>query len=258
MNKPQIILIIFGVLLIVGLYSLPRVVVENETESEIEAHNFTVTPADAAAIASLNQLLNTENSEKNTIFADSLARYYLKYGFTDSAYVVVQDFMLGDSSLNALKLSGNLLYTLYERSSSPEEMAQLGKRAGEVLSEVLENEPENLAIKTRLAMTMVTSTSPMAGIQMLREVLDADPDNREAILNLGLLSIRSSQYDRGIERFQTLVEMNEEDYEAMLFLGVCYMETQKMDSASIWFEKIVAAENADPALQSAAAEYLQN
>lgn len=257
MNKPQIVLAVAGIVLVIILFKLPRVVIENERESEVEAHDFTVSDADAEAIASLNQQLNTENSGKSLIFADSLARYYLKYGFADSAYNVVSKHLLRDSSLNALRLSGSLLYTLFERSSTAADMAEKGMAARKVLQQWVDQEPDNLSAKTKLAMTLVTTERPMVGIQMLREVLDEDPDNREAILNLGLLSIRSGQYERGAERFSELIRMNDSDYEAMLFLGVCQLETTN-DSASYWFEKIIAAEGADPALQAAAREYLQN
>ena len=258
MNKPQIVLAVAGVLLVILLFRLPRVVVENETESEVEAHDFTVSERDAEAISSLNNQLSSDNSSNSIIFADSLARLYLKYGFADSAYSVVSNFMLEDSSLNALRLSGKLLYTLYERSATAEDMAKRGIQARQVLEKWLEKDPGNLSAKTKLAVTMVTTERPMVGIQMLREVLDEDPYYREAILNLGLLSIRSGQYEKGIGRFSRLIRMNNQDHEAMLFLGVCYLETSKTDSANYWLEKIVASEAADPALQAAAKEYLQN
>jgi Flp pilus assembly protein TadD len=92
---------------------------------------------------------------------------------------------------------------------------------------------------------------------MLREVLDQNPDNREAIINLGLLSIRSGQFGRGVERFKDALRIDSTDHEAMLFLGVCYQELQQADSATYWFEKITVAEDADPAIQAAAVEYLE-
>ena len=47
------------------------------------------------------------------------------------------------------------------------------------------------------------------------------------------------------------------DFEAILYLGVCLLETEEILRANKLFEKIVEAEDADPALKVAAREYLQ-
>ena len=44
----------------------------------------------------------------------------------------------------------------------------------------------------------------------------------------------------------------------MLYMGVCLLEINKLEKSSELFTRIVAAENVDPALKSAAAEYLEN
>jgi hypothetical protein len=44
----------------------------------------------------------------------------------------------------------------------------------------------------------------------------------------------------------------------MLYMGVCLLEINKPNESSELFTRIVAAEDADPALKSAAAEYLEN
>jgi thioredoxin-like negative regulator of GroEL len=61
-----------------------------------------------------------------------------------------------------------------------------------------------------------------------------------------------------LKRFEKLLTLKEDDYEAMLYMGVCLLEINKPEESSELFTKIVAAENADPALKSAAAEYLEN
>ena len=72
------------------------------------------------------------------------------------------------------------------------------------------------------------------------------------------MSIQSGQYERGIERFEKLLALKEDDYEAMLYMGVCLLEINKLKKSSELFTRIVAAENVDPALKSAAAKYLEN
>ncbi len=258
MTKSQILLVTGGIILVIVLYRLPRVVVENEADADIESHEFSVSPEDEAAIASLREELRKENLENYANFADSLARYYLKYGLADSAASISKRSLQRDSSLQNLKKAGVILYTVFERTVPGDEAYAAAFEAREVLDRILESEPENLAAKTRLAMTLVVTENPMAGIAMLREVVETDPDNREAIINLGLLSIQSGQYDKGIERFEALLEKDTADFEAMLYLGVCYLEVALDDRATELFEKIAEAEDADPALKAAAAEYLRN
>ena len=258
MNKYLISLTIAGIAGVFFLYQLPRTAVKNEDESKIESHSFNMTNEDAAAITSLKEFTKGEISENYISFADSLARYYLKYGFLDSAKDVTMKFLLRDSSLQTQKKAAALLYASYERASNMKEAGEYALEARKVLTLITQREVDNLSAKTKLAMTLVTTENPMSGIMMLREVIEKDPENREALLSLGLLSIQSGQYDRGVERFEKLLTLKEDDYEAMLYMGVCLLEINKSEESSELFTKIVAAENADPALKSAAAEYLEN
>ena len=240
------------------LYQLPRTAVKNEVESSGESHSFNMSNEDAAAITSLKNFTKGEISENYINFADSLARYYLKYGFLDSAKNVTMKFLQKDSSLQTQKKAATLLYASYERASNIKEAAVYALEARKVLTLITQREVDNISAKTKLAMTLVITENPMSGIMLLREVLEKDPENREALLSLGLLSIQSGQYERGIERFEKLIALKEDDYEAMLYMGVCLLEINRPEESSELFTRIVAAEDADPALKSAAAEYLDN
>ena len=87
MKRYLISLTIVGMLAIFFLYRLPRTVVKNEGDSSIDSHSFNMTAPDALAITSLKNFIKGGISE-NYITGDSLARYYLKYGFLDSAKIV--------------------------------------------------------------------------------------------------------------------------------------------------------------------------
>ena len=259
MTRAQVILTTGAILLVIGLFQLPRVVVENELDAEVgESHGFDVSATDEEAIASLKSLIQAPDSENYVKFADSLARYYLKYGLIDSAASVSRTTLRRDSSLSNLKNVASVLYTVFERSPTPEGAELAGAEARRLLETIVDSEPENLSATTRLAMTLVVTENPMLGITLLRDVVARDPAFREAILNLGLLSMRSGQYDRGVARFDELVNRDSTDFEAMFYLGICYEELGRSPDASELFEKIAANENADPALQVAAREYLSN
>ncbi len=256
MKKPQILLSVFGIILILGLYQLPRVVVENDAETAVETHDFKITPDDAQAISSLKELIATSEKEKSSNFADSLAKYFLRYGMLDSASLVSEAMLERDSSLSTKEKAVEILYRIFERAGSSDEASLQAMRLRPLIESLLEVNPNDLSLKNKLAMTLVTTENPMSGIQVLREIVSTDPENREALINLGLLSIQSGQFGRAVERFEGLVAMDSLDFEAKLYLGVSYLETGREADARQMFTEVSNAESADPAVRQASREYL--
>ena len=257
MTRSQIILVVVAVVAIATIYQLPTSVVENESGITLDVHDMSVSDADASAIQSLRSKLVSDETENLSNFADSLARYYLKYGYLDSAISISRSYLVQEnSSLEMLRQAGEIAYATFERSQTSIEASERLSLVEGIYQRIIAEDPNDLKARTRLAMTLVTSQNPMAGITMLREVLEIDPNYREAILNLGLLSIRSGQYDRAIERFDKLIAMDDKDYEAMLYMGIALKE--KGDTvAATYFERIVETPEADPALVVTAQQYLQ-
>lgn len=258
MKRGQIILVVVSIILTVGLYQLPTVVVKNETDSSVEMHSMDVSDSDATAIQSLRSEISQAKNENLTNFADSLARYYLKYGYLDSAVQVAERYLIKEkSSLETLSNAGFIFYAAFERAQTSEEATRRIELANQAYQRIVDVNPDDLTAKTRLAMTLVTSQNPMVGITMLREVLEVDPEYREAILNLGLLSIRSGQYDKAVDRFEKLLEMDSLDYEAMLYNAVALQEIDNELSRE-YFERIAEAPGVDPAIVVTAQQYLEN
>ena len=245
-----------GVLLMLGLYQLPRVVVENDAETSVETHEFEITPDDAQAISSLKQLIAASEKEKSSSFADSLAKYFLRYGMLDSARLVSEAMLKRDSSLSTKEKAVEILYRIFERAGSGDEASMQAVRLRPLIESLLEADPEDLSLKNKLAMTLVTTENPMSGIMVLREIVAADPENREALINLGLLSIQSGQFARAVERFEDLVALDSSDFEAKLYLGVSYQETGRVAEAKQMFTEVSNADSADPAVRQASKEYL--
>ena len=124
------------------------------------------------------------------------------------------------------------------------------------LGEILENHPERLDLKTKIAMTYVSSQNPMQGILLLREVIESDPENEEALYNLGLLSRQSGQLDKAIERFSKIVSINPDHIQARFLLAVTYLDLGESNKAKEQFE-IVKRTNDDPAVQATVDSYLE-
>ncbi|ELR69824.1 TPR repeat protein [Fulvivirga imtechensis AK7] len=278
MLKTRIILLISAVVLVVLIFSLPKVVIDNDPDemasNTTEAEATDKSP-DAAAPAEDNvhdQQLSVEaqkeiqnlkekfaaskNIEKSVIFADSLAELYLSVNKYDSAAkfldIIAENSPGEDSWLRA----GNAYYEGFTYSMEPAKRTEMATKAREYFEKVLKDSPDRLDVKNKLAMTHLSSSSPMKGIMMLREILEQDPGNEKALFNLGALSMQSNQYDKAIERFSKLVELYPNNTQAHFFLAVSYMETGKKAAAKEHFE-IVKQLDDDPQLQATVDSYLE-
>lgn len=266
MLRTRIILIVVSVLLIAGLFWLPKAVVENENQLATTSTE-TVTkpdPHEAAPEELLHQIEELRNSyrtasesQKKAIFADSLASLYARASKFDSAgWYAEQAAKFFNNEKNWFK-AGDAYYQAYTFALDAEKQGQLAEKTREQFTKVLDLNPRNLDAKTKMAMTYLSSGSPMQGITMLREVLKDDPKNQLAMFNLGMLSIQSGQYDRAVERLTELVEINPAHIQGQLLLGIAYMNTGDKKKAKEQFEKVKKMDK-DPAVQATVDSYLKD
>lgn len=257
MSKSQLGLILGGITLVLILYQLPRVVVENDTlvEPETSSHTFAIPQEVRAQIDQLRiNWKNSEDTEKKFNFADSLATTYLNYQILDSALWFVEQLKTADSERWNWRVA-ELTFAAFQRAGNPEETKELGILAGEEIKNLLIEYPENSSLKNKLAMTLVVTENPMAGIQMLRDILANDPSNTETIRNLGILSIQSGQFDKAESRFRDLLKIDSTDEEAMFYMGMSQIEQGNQAGFAI-MQRLSSSEN--PAIKSLAIEYLEN
>ncbi len=277
MSKTKIIISAVAILLIIGIFLLPKVVVDNSADVEMTSsgeassgvtaqspevdamHNTTISPEDETLLNDLreNYKSNADN-EKSAIFADSLATVFKRYNKLDSAakyYAIAADKV---PSQEALLKAGDAYYEAYTYAVAPERSQQLGEKAREYYEIVLGREGGEalLNVKANLAMTYIASADPMKGIALLREILEKDPNHKGAIYNMGVLSIQSNQYDRAIERFEQLVGLDPENVQAQFYLGLSYFEAGRKTMAKKQFEKVKTLDS-DPEIQAAADGYLE-
>lgn len=259
MNRQQIVVVAMSVLVVVLLYQLPIGVVENEVATEVEPHDFSISDEDAQAFSSLKrQLKESAEIKKSVNFADSLAKLSLKYHLLDSAADYAQKILQLDTDQSSKLKAAMIYYQAFQVSGNQVQSVEMATKARKIFEETLESDPHNSLLKNKLAMTLMITENPMAGIQLLREVLAKDPNNREAILNLGLLAIRSGQYDRAEERFRSLLELDSTDTESMFYLGVACSESGKTEEGKQVLEKLMHQRNVDPALKVSVSSYLKD
>jgi hypothetical protein len=266
MLKTRIILIVASAIVIWLIFLLPKAVVENENQMAAPADSaaqtsgpHSVTSEDLVnSIKSLKiQYLESSSNEKNAIFADSLSGLYISAGQFDSAAWYAEKAATFFNTTESFLKAGDRYYDAYTFAMDKGKQNGLAEKTREWLGKVLSAEPKNLEVKTKIAMTYLSSDAPMQGISMLREVLAEDPKNEFALFNMGMLSIQSGQYDRAIERLEELVNINPVHVQGNLLLGVAYMNKGRKEKARAQFEKVKKLDN-DPAVQSTVDSYLKD
>jgi tetratricopeptide (TPR) repeat protein len=269
MVKTRIILIVVCAALVFLIFLLPKSVVENESEGNASGNatdsaaaiNTPHRPASETLTATITEIRRKWSQEgqtqKSSIFADSLRILYFQAGAFDSAAWFAESSATFLKSTDSYLKAGNAYYEAYTFAVEPEKQKMLAGKTREYLGKVVEQDPGNLEAKTRIAMTYVGSESPMQGIRMLREVLEADPRNEFALFNMGMLSIQSGQHDRAVERFTELVAINPRHLQGQLLLGVAYMNVGKKEEARKQFE-LVKTLDPDPSVQATADSYLND
>ncbi len=261
MNKQQIFLTIGGVALIVLLFQLPKVVVENDESAMSMEHEVEIDESTRQRIAELKlKLEESENSKISINFADSLAKEFLQFQLTDSATRYAEIILAEDTTVMARQLAALIYYQAYRIGSGRglgEKAVGYAAKARNLLTALVDEQPENSSLKNKLAMTLMASENPMQGVMMLREIVEAEPENRETILNLGVLAVQSGQYERAIDRFDKLLTLDSMDYEATFYKAVSLTESGEKEEGKELFESILNNQDADAATKAMASEYLK-
>lgn len=268
MLKTRLLLVAVCATLIWLLFLLPKAVVENESEmasttasgdtvsSHIESH--AETPQEVrAGIQSLRmQLAAGTEKEKNAIFADSLANLYRIANQFDSAAWFAEEASKFFNNATSWTKAGDDYYQAYTLALDQSKQKVYAAKTRELYGKVLKAQPDNLDVKTKMAMTYLASENPMQGITMLREVLARDPKNELALFNMGMLSIQSGQHARAIERLEELVKVNPDHLQGQLLLGIAWMRNGDKERARQQFEKVKQMDK-DPAVQATVDSYLK-
>jgi outer membrane protein len=268
MLRTRIILLAVSALLIVALFLLPKAVVENDSQLQDGADSQTSQKTQGGPHSEtpqgirddINRLraryLSPLSEEKNAIFADSLASLYNQAGLFDSAAWFAERAMTFFKTDESLLKTGNAYYEAYTFALNTEKQKSMAAKAQEFYGKILEKNPKNLEVKTKLGMTYLTS-APMQGIGMLRDVLAIDPKNELALFNMGMLSIQSGQFPKAVEWLEKLQGVNEKHIQGQLLLGVAYMNSNQKDKARQQFEKVKQMDS-DPSVQATVDSYLKD
>ncbi|WP_373495553.1 tetratricopeptide repeat protein [Aquiflexum sp.] len=270
MKKSQIIISVLGIACIVVLFSLPRFIIDNDEGNAVisegenrqdanveEIHDAPLGLEERNSINTLtSDLEKAESKEKYASLAEEVASLYTKSGKYDSAAFFLEKAAVKTETVESWEKAGTAYYDAYSFAMNEQKVAFLADKAKTYLNKVLEKDPKRLDLKTKVAMTYVSSSNPMQGITMLREILEEDPTNEDGLFNMGVLSMQSGQYKRAAERFEELVRYHPENLQGQFYLGVSYFESKQNNKAKKQFQ-LVQNMNSDPMVLASVESYLE-
>jgi len=254
--------------LVVILYMLPKVVVDNDQLENVEAisepssvqiselHDRQLSENEQAQITDLKEEFNADLvPEKSATFADSLAGLFADVNYLDSAAYYYGKAADIEPDMERWLKAGDSYFEAYSYAVEVREQQQLGENARKYFNLALKQNPDLFDAKAKVALTFLPG-QPMQAVILLREVVDGDPENELGLYNLGLLSIQSQQFDKAVERFEKLVQNHPAHLEGQFYLGVSYFESGEKIKARDQFELIKAMDQ-DPEVLVTVDEYLE-
>ena len=270
MKKSQIIILVVGVVVIGLLYSLPRVVVDNEEGNSgiggqassqgpsVESmHDAPVSEEAREALQAIAERLRGEKDrERFLALTDTLSLLYIQVGRFDSAAYFLEQAAIKFEGLETWEKAGTAYYEAYTFALNEQKVAFLADKTRTYLNKVLETNPQRLDLRTKVAMTYVSSANPMQGIAMLREILEEDPTNEDGLFNMGVLSLQSGQYLRAAERFEELVRFHPDHLQGQFYLAVSYFESKQNNKARRQFQDVRKMTD-DPMILASVDSYLE-
>ena len=258
MRKPQLILILSGLLLFSVLYfftprftakeaNAPSQSAENQvvtTESILNTAKLALSESQKISLLSIeNQLIKAKNAQDSLKSYKALTKFWADSAQKLAPYLYFSySAALLENSEKSLTFAAQLLVdNLLTPDAPPALLPWIAGNAKVLLEKALVINPKNDSAKINLGACYLfgnLSDNPMQGITKIKEVVDKDSTNAYGQFILALGGKKSGQYDKAIERFLTVINIQPNHIEAMIHLAECYELTDQKDLAIEWYTKV--------------------
>jgi tetratricopeptide (TPR) repeat protein len=252
MSKLQIALIVLAALATLGLYSLPKVVVKNDTialsnDNAAESspstegmHTLSLTESQESQLSRLQKAKEAAASlEDSILWNDSLAHFFIGLNKWDSAGFFYAENARLQPGVAAWMKAGNTYYEAFTFALDASKANRLGEKARGFYEQVLAKEPNYFEAKTKMGMTYVSTSNPMQGIQMILEVARQDPGNELALFNLGILALERNDPATALKRFEELLASHPNNVQAWVYLAECQEQLGNKAESREALEKVL-------------------
>jgi tetratricopeptide (TPR) repeat protein len=258
LRKPQLILILSGLLLFSVLYfftprftakeaNAPSQSAENQvvtTESILNTAKLALSESQKISLLSIeNQLIKAKNAQDSLKSYKALTKFWADSAQKLAPYLYFSySAALLENSEKSLTFAAQLLVdNLLTPDAPPALLPWIAGNAKVLLEKALVINPKNDSAKINLGACYLfgnLSDNPMQGITKIKEVVDKDSTNAYGQFILALGGKKSGQYDKAIERFLTVINIQPNQIEAMIHLAECYELTDQKALAIEWYTKV--------------------
>jgi TPR repeat protein len=258
LRKPQLILILSGLLLFSVLYfftprftakeaNAPSQSAENQvvtTESILNTAKLALSESQKISLLSIeNQLIKAKNAQDSLKSYKALTKFWADSAQKLAPYLYFSySAALLENSEKSLTFAAQLLVdNLLTPDAPPALLPWIAGNAKVLLEKALVINPKNDSAKINLGACYLfgnLSDNPMQGITKIKEVVDKDSTNAYGQFILALGGKKSGQYDKAIERFLTVIKIQTNHIEAMIHLAECYELTDQKALAIEWYTKV--------------------
>jgi len=258
LRKPQLILILSGLLLFSMLYfftprftakeaNAPSQSTENQvvtTESILNTAKLALSESQKISLLSIeNQLIKAKNAQDSLKSYKALTKFWADSAQKLAPYLYFSySAALLENSEKSLTFAAQLLVdNLLTPDAPPALLPWIAGNAKVLLEKALVINPKNDSAKINLGACYLfgnLSDNPMQGITKIKEVVDKDSTNAYGQFILALGGKKSGQYDKAIERFLTVINIQPNQIEAMIHLAECYELTDQKALAIEWYTKV--------------------
>jgi tetratricopeptide (TPR) repeat protein len=259
MKKKTGIILFLGLAITALIFQLPKGNVSNKTATSVAeganrdakstetaqaetetSHATPLSPEQQKQIAGLKVTLQQAKTEAQQVSAlEKLASAFIGAEKYDSAAYYAANYADKHATLSHVLRAGQLYFEAQTYAINVKKGQILGDKARTYFEKALSLDPNNLLVKTNMAMTYVDTPTPMKGISLLREVIEQEPTFVPAIFNLGILAIKSNQFGKGQERFTQILKLEPNNYKAALNLGFCLAQLDKKEEAKKVLKRVV-------------------
>ncbi|TAE67206.1 MAG: hypothetical protein EAZ85_15270 [Bacteroidetes bacterium] len=271
MKNSPIFVIVIAFLAVIGLYQLPKSIVDNKDksienkkqasqETAKDSHNQMTNWSDKTQKEYELLIKKYNQAPKKEIIIDSLIVFFKTNMKFDSAAYYQEKITIEKENIENWQKTGDAFYEAFKYAVSIDEKKaeKLAEKTQNYYQKIIEKNPNDLDRKANLAMTYIFDKNPMKPVLTLRENLEKNENHEPTLLNLGMLAIRSGQLDKAIVRFEKIIQLNPMNFEAKIYLADVLIKQNKKTEAKKILKEI--SEIKDEKMQNwkqAAEEYLK-
>ena len=190
----------------------------------------------ANRVDDLKSQIEEASAEERQALQSQLINLYVGSGRRDLAAVEQESFAEQTGSVEDWERAGHLFYDWMQTIQGPQQQGRrvgVAQRAIDAYQRVLEEQPDNVDVRTDMATAYVWGTNqPMQGVQQIKQVLEQDPDHVEARFNYGIMLAMIGRAEQAIQQLEQVRETAGQDSPHYQRAGEIIQRIQQQGSGS--------------------------